>query len=143
MIYTLFITDNLYLLKPFAVDTPRVDNGGLEFSSPLDLLLFLPVHSTDHTFWHHGLDSEVVLLLLCNLQLIDLIIIAELLSRVEGQIVKADREVPLFFSVSRLMCSHCLCVSLNHQDIFEIISCFYQTGTPIGVKLFTKSTLLL
>ena len=78
-----------YLLKPFAVDTPRVDNGRLEFPSPLDLLLFLAVHSTDHTFWHHGLDFEVVLLLLCNLQLIDLVI-AELLSRVEGQIVKAD-----------------------------------------------------
>ena len=122
-----------YLLKPFAIDAPCVNNWGLEFSSPLDLLLLLPVHGTDHTFRHHCLDPEVVLLLLCNLQLINLII-AELLSRVEGQIMKADGEIPLFFSISCLVSSHCLCVSLNHQDIFQIISCFYKTGTPIDLR---------
>ena len=80
-----------YLLKAFAIDAPGVDNGRLELSSPLYLLLFLLVHCADHTFWHHSLDPEIVLLVLlfCNLNLVNFII-AELLSRVKGQVVKAD-----------------------------------------------------
>ena len=122
-----------YLFKPFASDAPSVDNRGLKFSSPLDLILFLLVHGTDDTFWHHRLDAEVILLLLVSsiaLQLINLII-AELPSRVKGQIVKTDRKVPFLFSISSLVCSYCLCVSLNHKNVFEIISSFYQTGTPM------------
>ena len=81
-------------MKPLSIDAPGVNNWGLKFSPPLNLLLLFSVNSTDNSFGYHCLDAEAVLLIFplldgVVLHLIDLFV-TELPTRVEGKVVKAD-----------------------------------------------------
>ena len=121
-------------MKPLAIDAPGVNNWGLKFSPPLNLLLLFSVNSTDNSLGYYRLDTKAVLLIFplldgVVLHLINLFV-TELPTRMEGKDVKADREIPLLLPVASLMGAHCLCVPLNHENVFQVVPCLNQPGTP-------------
>ena len=81
-------------MKPLAIDAPGVNNWGLKFSPPLNLLLLFSVNSTDYSLGYYRLDTKAVLPIF---PLIDGVVlhfinlfVTELPTRVEGKVVKAD-----------------------------------------------------
>ena len=114
-------------MKTLPIDAPGVNNWGLKFSPPLNLLLLFSVNSTDNSLGYYRLDTKAVLLIFplldgVVLHLINLFV-AELPTWVEGEVVKADREVPLLFPVASLVGTHCLSVPLNHENVFQVVPC--------------------
>ena len=81
-------------MKPLSIDAPGVNNWGLKFSPPLNLLLLFSVNSTDNSLGYYSLDAKAVLLIFPLLDGVvlhlNVLFVTELPTRVEGEVVKAD-----------------------------------------------------